>query len=38
MDAMTPEIRAYADDLYRQNIAAFADAEALGWRDPDGKF
>jgi len=28
----TPEIRAYAEDLYRQKIAAFAEAEALGWR------
>jgi len=34
---MTPEVRAYADDLYRQNMAAFAQAEALGWRDPSGK-
>ncbi|MDO6967116.1 transglutaminase family protein [Rhizobium alvei] len=38
MNEMTPDIRAYADDLYRQNMAAFAEAEALGWREPGGKF
>jgi regulator of sirC expression with transglutaminase-like and TPR domain len=37
MEEMTPETRAYADDLYRQNVAAFAEAEALGWRQPDGQ-
>ena len=33
---MTPEIRAYADALYAQNLAAFAQAEALGWTEKDG--
>ena len=33
---MTPEIRAYADALYAQNLAAFAQAEALGWTEGDG--
>ena len=33
---MTPEIRAYADALYAQNLAAFAQAEALGWTERDG--
>lgn len=37
MSEITPEIRAFADDLYRQNMTAFAEAEALGWRQPDGQ-
>lgn len=37
MEEMTPDVRAYADDLYQQNMAAFAEAEALGWRSPDGQ-
>lgn len=33
---MPPEIRAYADGLYQQNLSAFAQAEALGWTERDG--
>ena len=33
---MTPEIKAYADMLYAENLAAFAQAEALGWTERDG--
>jgi regulator of sirC expression with transglutaminase-like and TPR domain len=33
---MTPEIRAYADRLYQENLSAFADAETLGWTEKDG--
>ena len=28
-----PDVLAYANDLYRQNKAAFDEAEALGWRE-----
>jgi hypothetical protein len=35
--AMSPDIRAYADHLYQSNLAAFAAAEALGWRERDGQ-
>ncbi|KQU79352.1 hypothetical protein ASD00_36520 [Ensifer sp. Root31] len=31
-----PDLRARADDWYRQNLASFARAEALGWRPEDG--
>lgn len=37
MDEMTPETRAYADGLYQANLAGFAAAEALGWREQDGQ-
>lgn len=37
MGEIPPDVRAYADDLYQQNVAAFAEAEALGWRDTDGQ-
>ena len=33
---MTPEVKAYADMLYAENLAAFAQAEALGWTERDG--
>ena len=33
---MPPEIRAYADGLYYQNLSAIAQAEALGWTEKDG--
>jgi regulator of sirC expression with transglutaminase-like and TPR domain len=33
---MTPETKAYADLLYHENLAAFAEAEALGWTERDG--
>jgi len=33
MDEIPPDVLAYANDLYRQNKAAFDEAEALGWRD-----
>ena len=33
---MTPEVKAYADTLYAGNLAAFAEAEALGWTERDG--
>jgi len=33
-----PDARAYADELYQQNVAAFAEAEALGWRESKEKF
>ena len=33
---MTPEVKAYADRLYAENLAAFAQAEALGWTERDG--
>jgi hypothetical protein len=32
-----PDVLARANELYRQNIAAFAEAEALGWREPGGE-
>ena len=31
-----PDLRARADDWYRQNLESFARAEALGWRPEDG--
>ncbi len=34
---LTPEIKAYGDELYAQNQAAFAAAESLGWRQSDGQ-
>jgi regulator of sirC expression with transglutaminase-like and TPR domain len=34
---MPPEVRARADSLYRENLAAFERAEALGWRIEDGQ-
>jgi regulator of sirC expression with transglutaminase-like and TPR domain len=37
MDEMTPETKAYADELYQANLAGFAAAEALGWREQDGQ-
>ena len=33
---MTPDVKEYADTLYAENLAAFAQAEALGWTDRDG--
>jgi regulator of sirC expression with transglutaminase-like and TPR domain len=33
---MTPDMKAYADTLYTANLAAFAEAEALGWTEQDG--
>jgi hypothetical protein len=33
MDEIPPDVLAYANDLYRQNKAAFDEAEALGWRE-----
>lgn len=33
---MTPDVKAYADMLYRENQSAFAEAEALGWTQKDG--
>jgi regulator of sirC expression with transglutaminase-like and TPR domain len=33
---MTPEIKAYADMLYSENLSAFAEAQALGWTERDG--
>lgn len=33
---LPPDIRAYAETLYRQNLADFAQAEALGWTERDG--
>jgi len=37
MSEMTPETKAYADGLYQANLADFAAAEALGWREQDGQ-
>lgn len=34
---MDPETKAYADGLYQANLAGFAAAEALGWREQDGQ-
>jgi regulator of sirC expression with transglutaminase-like and TPR domain len=34
---MPPEVRVYADHLYRENLAAFEKAEGLGWRAEDGQ-
>lgn len=34
---LTPEIKAYGDELYAQNQAAFAAAESLGCRQSDGQ-
>jgi regulator of sirC expression with transglutaminase-like and TPR domain len=31
-----PEIKAYGDMIYAENLAAFAKAEALGWTERDG--
>jgi hypothetical protein len=36
-DEMPPEVKAHADMLYRENLAAFERAEALGWRIEDGQ-
>jgi regulator of sirC expression with transglutaminase-like and TPR domain len=36
VEEMPPEIRAYADGLYQQNQADFAQAEAMGWTERDG--
>lgn len=36
-EEMPPEVRARADSLYRENLAAFERAEALGWRVEDGQ-
>lgn len=33
-----PDVLAYANDLYQQNMTAFAEAEALGWREPAKPF
>jgi len=33
LNELPPDVLAYANDLYRQNKAAFDEAEALGWRD-----
>jgi regulator of sirC expression with transglutaminase-like and TPR domain len=33
---MTPEIEAYGEMIYAENLAAFAQAEALGWSERDG--
>lgn len=35
MDEMPPDVKAYADRLYQANLADFAAAEALGWRERD---
>jgi regulator of sirC expression with transglutaminase-like and TPR domain len=37
MSEMDPETKAYADGLYQANLADFAAAEALGWREQDGQ-
>lgn len=37
MSEMGPDIKAYADRLYQANLADFATAEALGWREEDGR-
>lgn len=34
---IAPEVRVYADHLYRENLAAFEKAEGLGWRAEDGQ-
>lgn len=34
---MDPDTKAYADGLYQANLADFAAAEALGWREQDGQ-
>jgi regulator of sirC expression with transglutaminase-like and TPR domain len=36
MSDITPEVRAYAETLHAENLAAFAQAEALGWTERDG--
>jgi regulator of sirC expression with transglutaminase-like and TPR domain len=33
---MSPEVIAHANELHTQNLAAFAAAESLGWRETDG--
>jgi regulator of sirC expression with transglutaminase-like and TPR domain len=38
MEEIPPDVLAYADDLYRQNEAAFDEAERLGWREPAKPF
>ena len=37
MSEMDPETKAYADRIYQANLADFAAAEALGWREQDGQ-
>jgi regulator of sirC expression with transglutaminase-like and TPR domain len=37
VSTLPPEMRPYADALYAQNMAAFAEAEALGWTEQDGQ-
>jgi hypothetical protein len=37
LSEMPQEVQAYADGLYQENLAAFAKAEALGWREQDGE-
>lgn len=37
MSEMDPDTKAYADRLYQANLADFAAAEALGWREEDGR-
>jgi regulator of sirC expression with transglutaminase-like and TPR domain len=34
---MPPEVKVYADHLYRENLAAFEKAEGLGWQAEDGQ-
>ncbi len=36
ISTLPPELIPYANALYRQNLAAFAQAEALGWSEQDG--
>jgi len=38
MSEIPPDVLAYADGLYRQNKAAFDEAEALGWRESPKPF
>jgi len=35
LQALPPDVAAYATQLYRANQEAFAQAEALGWREPE---
>ena len=35
---MPPDVLDYANDLYLQNMNAFSEAEALGWREPAKPF
>ena len=37
LGALPREVKAYADALYRNNVADFEAAEALGWTEQDGE-